>query len=203
MAPTARPSAIMGATRRFFAPGMTSARIGSSAGSNARTARISRLAQARATIESGRNVTVGISSVPNEARMIILSSAAPMTTPRGKAKRSTSPSSTVTDWRTGSVMSSRRAPISTIVCRSARRWRSSRSFIAEKTDVARANSQKDMTLRRGIRSNSIAAPATTSTAGTRSAACAYRTTMRSSESQSASFSPVRYEASSETATRCR
>ena len=41
--------------------------------------------------------------------------------------------------------------------RSARRWRSSRSFIAEKIDVARANSQNEVTLRTGIRSNSIAA----------------------------------------------
>ena len=39
-----------------------------------------------------------------------------------------------------------------------RRWRSSRSFIAEKTDVASANSQNEVTLRTGIRSNSIARP---------------------------------------------
>ena len=42
--------------------------------------------------------------------------------------------------------------------RSARRWRSSRSFIAEKIDVASANSQNEVTLRTGIRSNSIARP---------------------------------------------
>ena len=53
MAPTARPSAIIGATRTLRAPGMTSARIGSSAGSSWRTARISRRSQARATMASG------------------------------------------------------------------------------------------------------------------------------------------------------
>ena len=55
--------------------------------------------------------------------------------------------------------------MSTSDWRSIRRLRSSRSFIAEKTDVARANSQNEVTLRTGIRSNSIARPGTTSTGG--------------------------------------
>ena len=49
--------------------------------------------------------------------------------------------------------------------------------------------RNDITLRSGIRSNSIAAPATTSTAGTSSAAWAYRTTSSSKESQRASLRP--------------
>ena len=52
-----------------------------------------------------------------------------------------------------------------------------------------------------MRSKSIARPGITSTGGTRDAACAYSTTNSSSECHSATFNPVRYDASSETATR--
>ena len=64
------------------------------------------------------------------------------------------------------------APTSTSACRSARRWRSSRSLSAEKIEVAIANSQNEVTLRTGIRSNSMPTPGVTSMAVTRRAACA-------------------------------
>ena len=92
--------------------------------------------------------------------------------PRLKSKRSTRPASTIRACSSGSLASSSRPPTSTIDWRSERRWRSSRSLSAENADVAMANSQNDVTLRTGIRSNSMAAPATTSTGGTRFAACA-------------------------------
>ena len=69
----------------------------------------------------------------------------------------------------GSATSSSRAPTSTSAWRSARRCRSSRSFIAEKIDVASAKSQNDVTFRTGMRSKSIARPGITSTGGTRAA----------------------------------
>ena len=66
-----------------------------------------------------------------------------------------------------------------------------------------ANSQNEVTLRTGIRSNSIPTPGATSTAGISMAACAYRITNSRRESQRAIFRPVRYEASSDTATSWR
>ena len=67
-----------------------------------------------------------------------------------------------TGW-TASATASSRAPTSTSAWRSARRWRSSRSLRAEKIDVAIANSQNEVTLRTGIRSNSMPTPGVTST----------------------------------------
>ena len=83
--------------------------------------------------------------------------------PRGRARPGGSASATVSSL----------APTSTRACRSARRWRSSRSLSAEKIEVAMANSQNEVTLRTGIRSNSMPTPGVTSMAVTRRAACAY------------------------------
>ena len=172
MAPTGRPSAIIGATSRLCALGIAAARNGSTMASSRLTGRTSCRSQARATIQSGSAAVVGTVSVSCVASAIIRPSEAPRTMPRLKSKRSTRPASTIRACSSGSLASSSRPPTSTIDCRSERRWRSSRSLSAENADVAIANSQNDVTLRTGIRSNSMAAPATTSTGGTRFAAWA-------------------------------
>jgi hypothetical protein len=142
------------------------------AGSSLRTGSGSCRSQARRTIQSGGDAVVGKVAAPWAASSTALPSDEPMTTPRAKPNCRTRPSRTSLACWTGSPTSSSRAPISTIDCRSSRRCRSSRSFIAEKSDVARANSQKEVTLSTGIRSNSIARPGTTSIAGSSSAAWA-------------------------------
>ena len=203
IAPTGRPSAIIGETRRLRASGISAARNGFASGLEAPDGNELRRSQALAMTASAgpvprhsvrRRATPGPSGCPRprrgpcRARSRIAS--------RGRRGRPAPGGPGPRRRRAGRRR--RRAPGG-----SARRWRSSRSFIAEKIDVASAKSQNDVTLRTGIRSKSTPRPGMTSTGGRSAAACAYRTTNSRSECHSATFSPVRYDASSDTATRWR
>ena len=159
MAPTGRPSAIIGATIRLRASGRAAARNGSTAGSSRLTGRTSWRSQARRTIQSGSVAVVGTSSVPCVASATILPSEAPSddaplearSARRGRPARAAPARADRSRRRAG------RRPRPSTGGR-ARRWRSSRSLSAEKAEVAIANSQNDVTLRTGIRSNSMALP---------------------------------------------
>ncbi len=171
IAPTGRPSANIGDTSRFRASGSVVLSSGLPSGLIFRTGSSSRRSHALRMMASAWTVP-DHSAAPRDARTIRLPSAAPITSPRSKPNRAARPSSTTRAWSTGSATSSRRAPTSTSASRSVRRWRSSRSFMAEKIDVARAKSQNDVTLRTGIRSKSMPRPGMTSTGGRSDAACA-------------------------------
>ena len=156
-APTGRPSATIGATRIRPGARQEARRSGIGPGSRRRDRRRARVAPRQRDDgvrigrgSSGRGWTPWLAQDERPAVARAEDDAPRGTRTGGEAVEDDPP------WWTGSATSSSCEPSSTSASRSARRWRSSRSLIAEKTDVASAKSQKDVTLRTGIRSNSIA-----------------------------------------------